>query len=74
VAFELHRKFLKDVALPHMTVFGSIVFLAELVFAGSKILGLAVRFGGVVSPSPTRFSSGLASTATAPNGRGPIMS
>jgi hypothetical protein len=35
--------FLKDIVLPHMSVFGPIVFLAELVFAGSMILGLAVR-------------------------------
>ena len=47
-AFEFHRTFLKDVVLPHMTIFGPIVFLAELVFAGSMILGLAVRFVGVL--------------------------
>jgi hypothetical protein len=44
-AFEFHRNFLKDVVLPHMSLFGPIVFLAELVFAGSMLLGLAVRFG-----------------------------
>jgi len=48
-AFEFHRTFLKDVVLPHMTVFGPIVFLAELVFAGSLMLGLAVRFVGVLA-------------------------
>jgi len=48
-AFELHRTFLKDVVLPHMTIFGPIVFLAELVFAGSMILGLSVRFVGVLA-------------------------
>ena len=48
-AFEFHRAFLKDVVLPHMTIFGPIVFLAELVFAGSMILGLAVRFVGVLA-------------------------
>jgi hypothetical protein len=42
-AFEFHRTFLKDIVLPHMSVFGPIVFLAELVFAGSMLLGLAVR-------------------------------
>jgi uncharacterized membrane protein YphA (DoxX/SURF4 family) len=47
-AFEFHRTFLKDVVLPHMNIFGPIVFLAELVFAGSMILGLAVRFVGVL--------------------------
>jgi uncharacterized membrane protein YphA (DoxX/SURF4 family) len=35
--------------LPHMSEFGPIVFLAELVFAGSMILGLAVRFVGVLA-------------------------
>jgi len=35
--------------LPHISVFGPIVFLAELVFAGSMILGLAVRFVGVLA-------------------------
>jgi hypothetical protein len=48
-AFEFHRTFLKDVVLPHMMIFGPIVFLAELVFAGSMILGLAVRFVGVLA-------------------------
>jgi hypothetical protein len=48
-AFEFHRTFLKDVVLPHMTIFGPIVFLAELVFAGLMILGLAVRFVGVLA-------------------------
>ena len=48
-AFEFHRTFLKDVVLPHMSVFGPLVFLAELVFAGSMILGLAVRFVGLLA-------------------------
>jgi uncharacterized membrane protein YphA (DoxX/SURF4 family) len=48
-AFEFHRTFMKDVVLPHMTLFGPIVFLAELVFAGSMVLGLAVRFVGVLA-------------------------
>ncbi len=52
-AFEFHRNFMKDVALPHMTIFGPIVFLAELVFAGSMILGLAVRFVGVLGVAYT---------------------
>jgi uncharacterized membrane protein YphA (DoxX/SURF4 family) len=47
--FEFHRTFMKDVVLPHMTFFGPIVFLAELVFAGSMMLGLAVRFVGVLA-------------------------
>jgi hypothetical protein len=48
-AFEFHRTFLKDVVLPNMTIFGPIVFIAELVFAGSMMLGLAVRFVGVLA-------------------------
>ena len=48
-AFEFHRTFMKDFVLPHMSVFGPIVFLAELVFAGSLMLGLAVRFVGVLA-------------------------
>ncbi|WP_051390188.1 hypothetical protein [Bradyrhizobium sp. Ec3.3] len=48
-AFEFHRTFLKDTVLPHMTIFGPVVFLAELVFAGSMLLGLAVRFVGVLA-------------------------
>lgn len=48
-AFEFHRAFMKNVVLPHMTIFGPIVFLAELVFAGSMMLGLAVRFVGVLA-------------------------
>jgi uncharacterized membrane protein YphA (DoxX/SURF4 family) len=35
--------------LPHMSVFGPIVFLAELVFAGSMLLGLAVRLVSVMA-------------------------
>jgi uncharacterized membrane protein YphA (DoxX/SURF4 family) len=48
-AFEFHRAFLKDIVLPHMSVFGPFVFLAELAFAASMITGLAVRFMGVLA-------------------------
>jgi uncharacterized membrane protein YphA (DoxX/SURF4 family) len=48
-AFEFHRAFMKDIVLPYMTIFGPIVFLAELVFAASMMLGLAVRFVGVLA-------------------------
>jgi TQO small subunit DoxD len=48
-AFEFHRTFMKDVVLPHMSLFGPIVFLAELAFAASMILGLAVRLVGVLA-------------------------
>jgi len=48
-AFEFHRTFLKDVVLPNMRLFGPIVFLAELAFAASMMLGLAVRLVGVLA-------------------------
>jgi hypothetical protein len=48
-AFQFHRTFLKDVVLTHMSIFGPIVFVAELVFAGSLMLGFAVRFVGVLA-------------------------
>jgi TQO small subunit DoxD len=48
-AFEFHRAFMKDVVLPNMMIFGPIVFLAELVFAASMLLGLAVRLVGVLA-------------------------
>jgi len=48
-AFQFHRTFLKDFVLTHMSIFGPIVFLAELVFAGSLMLGLAVRLVGVLA-------------------------
>jgi hypothetical protein len=48
-AFEFHRAFMKDVVLPNMMIFGPIVFLAELVFAASMLLGLAVRLAGVLA-------------------------
>jgi uncharacterized membrane protein YphA (DoxX/SURF4 family) len=48
-ASQFHRDFLKDIVLTHMSIFGPIVFLAELVFAGSLMLGLAVRFVGVLA-------------------------
>jgi hypothetical protein len=52
-AFEFHRTFMKDFVLPHMTIFGPIVFLAELVFAGSILLGLSVRLVGVLAVAYT---------------------
>lgn len=48
-AFELHRTFVKDFLLPNLSVFGPLVFLAELTFAASMILGLAVRAVGVLA-------------------------
>jgi uncharacterized membrane protein YphA (DoxX/SURF4 family) len=48
-AFEIHRMFMKDFVLPHLAIFGPFVFLAELTFATSMILGFAVRLAGVLA-------------------------
>lgn len=48
-AFEIHRALVKDVLLPYLYLFGPIVFLAELGFAVSMILGFAVRLFGVLA-------------------------
>jgi len=48
-AFELHREFVTNVLLPYLYLFGPIVFLAELTFATSLILGLGVRLVSVVA-------------------------
>jgi uncharacterized membrane protein YphA (DoxX/SURF4 family) len=42
-AFEFHQLFVKSVLLPHLELFGPLVFLAELTFATCMLLGLAVR-------------------------------
>lgn len=42
-AFAVHGAFIKDVVLPNLTLLGPFVFLAELTFAASLILGFAVR-------------------------------
>jgi uncharacterized membrane protein YphA (DoxX/SURF4 family) len=42
-AFEIHRVLVKDFLLPYLYLFGPIVFLAELSFAVSMMLGFAVR-------------------------------
>jgi uncharacterized membrane protein YphA (DoxX/SURF4 family) len=42
-AFEFHRMFVKEFLLPNLAWFGPLVFLAELTFATSMILGVAVR-------------------------------
>ena len=47
-AFEFHREFVKEVLIPNLYLFGPLVFLAELAFAVSLILGLGVRFTGVI--------------------------
>lgn len=48
-AFELHRDFVKGFLLPNLALFGPLVFLAELTFAVSMILGLAVRIASVLA-------------------------
>ncbi len=42
-AFEFHRTFVKEFLLPNLAWLGPLVFLAELTFATSMILGIAVR-------------------------------
>ena len=42
-AFEFHREFVQNVLLPNLYLLGPIIFLAELTFATSLILGLGVR-------------------------------
>lgn len=69
VAFEFHRTLLKDVVRPHMTIFGPVVFWPSWCLRDrSSDLRCALPASW---PSPTRCSSGLTSTATPPNGRGP---
>ena len=48
-AFEFHREFVTGFLLPHLYLFGPIVFLAELFFSVSLILGVAVRLAGVLA-------------------------
>jgi uncharacterized membrane protein YphA (DoxX/SURF4 family) len=48
-AFEFHRDFVKSVLLPYLHLFGPLVFLAELTFATSMLLGIAVRAVSVVA-------------------------
>ena len=48
-AFEFHREVVKGFLLPNLRFFGPVVFLAELTFATSMILGVAVRAVGVLA-------------------------
>jgi len=48
-AFDFHAAFMKDVVLPNLALFGPFVFLAELTFATSMILGFAVRVVSVLA-------------------------
>jgi hypothetical protein len=48
-AFEFHREFVKSFLIPNLGYFGPLVFLAELTFAASMLLGFAVRAVGVLA-------------------------
>jgi hypothetical protein len=48
-AFELHRDFVTGFLIPNLHWFGPLVFLVELFFAVSLILGLGVRAAGVIA-------------------------
>ena len=48
-AFAFHRELVKSVYLPLITIIDPLVFLAELVFAVSLMLGVSVRLVGVVA-------------------------
>ena len=43
-AFQFHREFVLNVLVPNLYWLGTLVFLSELTFAVSLILGLGVRF------------------------------
>ena len=48
-AFAFHRELVTEVYLPYLYLFNPIVFLAELTFAVSLILGLGVRLVSVLA-------------------------
>lgn len=47
-AFEFHRELVENVILPNLHLLGPLVFLTELTLAVSFLLGLGVRFAGVL--------------------------
>lgn len=47
-AFDFHRDFVTSFLIPNLRLFGPLVFLAELTFSVSLILGFGVRFAGVL--------------------------
>lgn len=47
-AFDVHREFVSSFLIPNMHFFGPLVFLAELTFAVSLILGVGVRLVGML--------------------------
>jgi hypothetical protein len=48
-AFAFHRELVTEIYLPNLYVFNPIIFLAELAFAVSLILGLGVRLVGALA-------------------------
>lgn len=48
-AFEFHRQLVTGFLIPHLYLFGPLIFLAELTFAISMILGLGVRLVSAIS-------------------------
>jgi hypothetical protein len=48
-AFEFHRQIVTGFLIPHLYLFGPLIFLAELTFAVSMILGLGVRLISAVA-------------------------
>jgi uncharacterized membrane protein YphA (DoxX/SURF4 family) len=48
-AFAFHRELVKSIYLPNLSIIDPLVFLAELVFAISLILGLGVRLVAIVA-------------------------
>jgi uncharacterized membrane protein YphA (DoxX/SURF4 family) len=48
-AFAFHRELVTQIYLPYLYVFNPIIFLAELTFAVSLILGLGVRLVSVLA-------------------------
>jgi uncharacterized membrane protein YphA (DoxX/SURF4 family) len=48
-AFAFHRELVTEVYLPYLYIFNPIIFLAELTFAASLILGLGVRLVGALA-------------------------
>ena len=47
-AFEFHRDLVTGFLIPNLYLFAPLVFLAELTFTVSLMLGLGVRFAGVI--------------------------
>lgn len=48
-AFEFHRALVEQILLPNIHLLGPVVFMAELAFAASLILGLGVRLVSVLA-------------------------